>query len=172
MSRQVYLIGDSVIKIYVEGGLESSVHSLATEVTHSIAIILFLFFSFCFTSYKLYSLSLQLEFYGLVEKVKSPLRDHIPDILASGIVLHENGSYRTVPWDGKAVPDEIAKCGLIFGNCITEGFPLGVWSKQLFQFQQDGRLMPDDRHTNSIASTKIWPYTVTKRCEGQVFAHL
>ncbi|XXG40438.1 hypothetical protein AAC387_Pa01g1154 [Persea americana] len=143
-SNPVYLIGDSVIKIYVEGGLESSVHSLATE----------------------------LEFYGLVEKVKSPLRDHIPDILASGIVLHENGSYRTVPWDGKAVPDEIAKCGLIFGNCITEGFPLGVWSKQLFQFRQDGRLMPDDRHTNSIASTKIWPYIVTKRCKGQVFAHL
>lgn len=43
MSCQVYLIGDSVIKIYVEGGLESSVHSLATEVTHAITtIVLFL----------------------------------------------------------------------------------------------------------------------------------
>lgn len=117
-------------------------------------------------------MSLQLEFYSLVQKVESPLRGHIPDILASGIVLHENGSYKTIPWDGKRVPDVIAKCDLIFGNCITDGFPLGVRSKQLFQFRQDGRLTSNGGYTNSFASTKIWPYIIAKRCKGQVFAHL
>ncbi|XP_077249906.1 transferases, transferring glycosyl groups isoform X2 [Tasmannia lanceolata] len=140
-SNPVYLIGDHAIKIYVEGGLESSIHSLGTE----------------------------LEFYGLLSKVKSPLRDHIPEVLASGILVHENDSYRTMPWDGKGVPDAISMGNFIFGNHMGDGFSFGVWSKTQFEFEKAGN---KNGPSNSTASTRTWPYIITKRCKGDIFAHL
>lgn len=35
LSEQVFLVSDSVVKLYVEGGLEASIHSLGAEVTFS-----------------------------------------------------------------------------------------------------------------------------------------
>ncbi|XP_058087090.1 lysine-specific demethylase JMJ21 isoform X2 [Magnolia sinica] len=140
-SNPVYLTGDKVIKIYVEGGLESSIHSLGTE----------------------------LEFYSLLDKVKSPLREHIPNVLASGILFHESGSHRIVPWDGKGVPDVIAKCDLVRGNCTTDGFHFGVWSKKQLEARKDGSLLPI---ATASAQPRIWPYIITKRCKGNIFANL
>ncbi|XP_042493382.1 F-box protein At1g78280-like isoform X2 [Macadamia integrifolia] len=141
-SNPVFLVDGYVIKIYVEGGLESSIHGLGTE----------------------------LEFYSLLYKVNSSLKDHIPSVLASGILIYENGSYKTVPWDGNGVPDVITKCNLVPGKSAENGFPFGVWSKQQFEYREAG--IPIHELVNPVASTKIWPYIITRRCEGYIFAHL
>ncbi|EXB75365.1 F-box protein [Morus notabilis] len=80
-SNPVYLLGDCVVKIFVEDGLEASLYGLGTE----------------------------LEFHNLVNKANSPLQNHIPQVLGSGILYLENGSYKIVPWDGSTVPDVISK---------------------------------------------------------------
>ncbi|KAK1287804.1 F-box protein [Acorus calamus] len=133
-SNPVYLISGYVIKIYVEGGLESSVHSLGSE----------------------------LEFYTLLKEKSSPLIDNIPGVMASGFVVHENSSIRTVPWDGKGVPHEISKFDWVNENLAIDGFHFGVWSKQQFEFREMG----------ISACTGIWPYLITKRCKGDIFANL
>ncbi|KAJ4965124.1 hypothetical protein NE237_016973 [Protea cynaroides] len=141
-SNPVFLIDDYVIKIYVEGGLESSIHGLGTE----------------------------LEFYSLLHKANCSLKDHIPNVLASGILLYENGSYTIVPWDGNGVPEVIAKCNLVPGKSTGDGFPFGVWSKQQLEYREAG--IPFHDLVKSVACTKIWPYIITRRCEGDIFAHL
>ncbi|EHA8587360.1 putative F-box protein [Cocos nucifera] len=132
-SNPVFLVSDYVIKIYAEGGLESAIHGLGTE----------------------------LEFYNLLHKAKSPLIDHVPEILASGILVYESGRYRTFRWEGKGVPDVIVNCNLK-GGCIEDCFPFGVWSKIQFLLKKSA----------AASFTRIWPYIVTKRCKGNIFAHL
>ncbi|KAK9269878.1 hypothetical protein L1049_025451 [Liquidambar formosana] len=141
-SNPVYLIADCVIKIYVEGGLEASIHGLGTE----------------------------LEFYSLLSKVNSPLKNHIPDILASGILFLENGSYTIVPWDGKGVPDVISKCNLIPEDCMEDGFPFGLWSKKQFEYRNAGTSLNES--ISSAGCARIWPYIITKRCKGKIYAQL
>ncbi|XP_020092912.1 F-box protein At1g78280 isoform X3 [Ananas comosus] len=133
-SNPVFLVSNYVIKIYVEGGLESTIHGFDTE----------------------------LEFYNLLYKVNSPLKEHVPDIVASGFIVHENGVYRTVPWNGKGLPEVIANC---FPEKVTSSddcFSFGVWSKKQFEL----------RRSEAVSETRIWPYLVTKRCKGDIFAHI
>ncbi|CAL5385904.1 unnamed protein product [Camellia sinensis] len=141
-SNPVYLISDHVIKLYVEDGLEFSLNALGTE----------------------------LEFYSLLCKVDSPLKNHIPGVLASGILFIENGSYKIVPWDGKGVPDVIASCNLIPENSLEVDFPFGVWSKKNFEIKKAG--MSINELISSGDGSRIWPYIVTKRCKGKTFAEL
>ncbi|KAF6170322.1 hypothetical protein GIB67_043012 [Kingdonia uniflora] len=141
-SQQVYLTANSVVKIYVEEGLESCIHGLGTE----------------------------LEFYSLLHKVNSTLKDHIPDVLASGILFQENGCYKIVPWDGKGVPDVIAKCNLIMEKSVADNFPFGVWSKNEFECRKAG--VPVSDSLNSAGCTKIWPYIITARCKGDILGHI
>lgn len=141
-SNPVYLISDSVVKLFVEGGLEASIHSLGAE----------------------------LEFYSLLCKVNSPLKDHIPDVLASGILFLDNGSYTIVPWDGKGVPDVIAKCNLVPAKCMEDGFSFGVWSKKDFEYKKAGASTYES--ISSAECAGIWPYIITKRCKGKIFARL
>ncbi|KAK9130103.1 hypothetical protein Sjap_010590 [Stephania japonica] len=142
-SNPVYLNEDYVIKIYVERGLESSLHGLGTE----------------------------LEFYSLLQKVNSQLKDHIPVVLASGILFQENDSLGTVPWDGKGIPEVVSNCEFIEDkkNHI-DGYSFGVWSKKHLECKRAG--MPLNQSTSSIGSTRIWPYMITKRCKGDIFAEL
>ncbi|XP_061353382.1 lysine-specific demethylase JMJ21 isoform X2 [Gastrolobium bilobum] len=139
-SNPVYLVGNSVVKIFVEGGLEASLYGLGTE----------------------------LEFYSLLHEVNSPLRKHIPDVLASGIVYLENGSYTNLTWDGKGVPDVIAESNLIRKKCDVDGFSFGVWSKKQLEYRNAGMLVDGSVSGHS----SIWPYMITKRCEGNMFAEL
>ncbi|KAG6705463.1 hypothetical protein I3842_07G180400 [Carya illinoinensis] len=141
-SNPVYLIGDSVVKIFVEGGLEASMYGLGTE----------------------------LEFYNLVHKVNSHLKKHIPDVLASGILYLENGSYTVVPWDGKGVPDVIAKSNLIPEKCELDGYAFGLWSKKQFEYRKAATSIHES--ISSAGCMTIWPYIITKRCEGNIFAQL
>ncbi|KNA15547.1 hypothetical protein SOVF_097330 [Spinacia oleracea] len=141
-SNPVYLISENVIKIYVEGGLEASLYSLGTE----------------------------LEFYNLLLQVKSPLKDHVPDVLASGFISLENGSYTIVPWDGKEVPHVIADHNSISGDCKGYGNSFGLWRKKLFDYKTAG--FPASEVSNVSGNKRIWPYIVTKKCRGKIFAEL
>lgn len=141
-SNPVYLIAESVIKIYVEGGLESSLYSLGTE----------------------------LEFYNLLLQVESPLKEHVPDVLASGFISLENGAYTVVPWDGKGVPHVIAEYNPISENCQVIESSFGLWSKKLFDYKAAG--FPASEISNISGNKRIWPYIVTKRCKGKIFAEL
>ncbi|KAL6962751.1 hypothetical protein U1Q18_037708 [Sarracenia purpurea var. burkii] len=141
-SNPVYLIADHVIKLYVEGGLEASLHSLGSE----------------------------LEFNSLLCKVESHLKNHIPGILGSGIVFIENGSYKIVPWDGKGVPNVIASCIFLPENCLGVDFSFSVWSKIHFELRKAGISVTESM--GSGVCSRIWPYIITKRCKGKTFAEL
>ncbi|GAV83265.1 LOW QUALITY PROTEIN: F-box domain-containing protein/Cupin_8 domain-containing protein, partial [Cephalotus follicularis] len=141
-SNPVYLSDNFVVKIFVEGGLEATLYGLGTE----------------------------LEFYNVLCKVDSPLKNHVPDILASGILYVENGSYRIEPWDGKGVPDVIRECIVIPKKGLENGFPFGVWSKKQFEYKKAGISICEPM--TSVRCTGIWPYLITKRCKGKIFGQL
>lgn len=141
-SNPVYLIADHVIKIFVEGGLEASLHGLGTE----------------------------LEFYRLLAKVSSPLKDHIPDFLASGFVILDNRAVKVESWDGREVPQLLSGCKPTLQIFKGNGFPFGLWSKKQYDYRTAGLLKYNS--VNSDGCSKIWPYIITKRCKGKIFAQL
>ncbi|XP_039049937.1 F-box protein At1g78280-like isoform X2 [Hibiscus syriacus] len=143
MIWKVYVMDEYVIKIFAEGGLSSSIFDLGTE----------------------------LEFYSALSEVNSPLKNHIPNVLASGILHLENGSYKIDSWDGKTVPSVIRNCDLIPEKLTGDAFPFGVRSKKLFEYKKD--VSPEYEPDNSEESTIIFlPYLITKRCKGKIFAKL
>lgn len=113
---------------------------------------------------------LQLEFYSVLHKVNSPLKNHVPEILASGILYVENGTYKIVPWDGKGVPNVLGKSKVIPVNCKENDFPFGVWAKKQYECIKAG--LPINEQNNSAGCTKMWPFIITKRCKGKIFAEL
>lgn len=112
----------------------------------------------------------QLEFYDLLCKGNSPLKNHIPEVLSSGILYLESGAYKIVPWDGKKIPDVIAKCNLIPEMYQGNDFPFGVWSKKQFEFRKAGLWIYEP--IEPAEPKNIWPYIITKRCRGKMFAQL
>ncbi|XVE55528.1 hypothetical protein DITRI_Ditri03aG0166000 [Diplodiscus trichospermus] len=140
-SNPVYVMDEYVVKIFVEGGLESSIYGLGTE----------------------------LEFYSTLCEVNSPLKNHTPNVLASGILHLENGSCKIDSWDGKEVPDVIGKCNF-FPEDTSDIFPFGVRNKKLFEYRNAGS--PEYGPDSTAGSTSIWPYLITKRCKGKIFAQL
>nr|XP_043615295.1 F-box protein At1g78280 [Erigeron canadensis] len=142
-SNPVYLVGDNVVKIFVEDGLEASLHALGTE----------------------------LEFYSLMQKSDCTLKNHVPNILASGIVLLKDGTYKIMPWDGKGVPDIIAKHRtMVLGTFTDHEYPFGIWSKKQFEYRKAG--MSLEELAKAGGHSNIWPYIITKRCKGKIFAEL
>ncbi|CAL1390313.1 unnamed protein product [Linum trigynum] len=142
-SNPVYLLPDCVVKIFVEGGLETSMYGLGTE----------------------------LQFYSLLHKVSSPLERFVPEVLASGIVYFEKGSHKILPWNGKGVPKIDNMSTLMSAVREEDEFPFGVWSKNMFELSRANKL--SNESANAITgSTKIWPFIVTKRCKGKIFAEL
>jgi len=113
---------------------------------------------------------LQLEFQSRLHEANSPLSKHIPDILASGIIYLENGSYTNLSWDGKGVPDVIVKNNIISGKCSVDDFSFGVWGRKQLEYRNAG--MPVDGSGSLAGHSNIWPYMITKRCEGNIFAEL
>ncbi|MBA0691839.1 hypothetical protein Goari_009445, partial [Gossypium aridum] len=142
-SNPVYVMDEYVVKIFAEGGPQSSIFDLGTE----------------------------LEFYSTISEVNSPLKNHIPNVLASGILHLENGSYNIDSWDGKKVPDVIRKCSLIPEKGTGDVFPFGVQSKILFTYRKD--VSPENGPDDSDESTIVLlPYLITKRCKGEIFTEL
>ncbi|KAG8503228.1 hypothetical protein CXB51_001046 [Gossypium anomalum] len=141
-SNPVYVMDEYVVKIFVEGGLEASILGLGTE----------------------------LEFYNTLCEVDSPLKNYIPTVLASGILHLENGSFEIDSWDGKKVPGVLAKCNLIPEMGKGDVFPFGIRSKKLVEYRKAG--LPESGPDSSAVSNSIWPYLITKRCKGKIYAQL
>ncbi|KFK42213.1 hypothetical protein AALP_AA2G226200 [Arabis alpina] len=141
-SNPVYLLSDYAIKLFVEGGLEQSMYGLGTE----------------------------LEFYDILGRADSSLKSHIPNVLASGILFFEKGSYKVVPWDGKRIPDIISSSNLEFDAAMMNSeFPFGIWNKTLREHRFQGK-PPSDSF--SSLSSHVWPYIITQRCKGKIFGLL
>ncbi|KAL8231955.1 hypothetical protein R6Q57_001733 [Mikania cordata] len=141
-SNPVYLVHDNVVKIFVEDGLQASLHALGTE----------------------------LEFYSIMQRSECSLKNHVPNIAASGIIFLENGSYKIIPWDGKGLPDVITKHSTLDDIIPNSEYPFGIWSKKLFEYKKAG--MSLEELVSSGGQSNIWPYIVTKRCKGKIFAEL
>ncbi|CAI8599082.1 unnamed protein product [Vicia faba] len=141
-SNPVYLVGNYVVKIFVEGGLEACLYCLGTE----------------------------LQFNSLLLEANSSIRKHIPSVMASGVVYLEDGSYTNLSWDGKGVPSVISKTNIITEKCNVDGFAFGVWGKKLLEYRNAG--IPVDGSISLACNSSIWPYVITKRCEGNMFADL
>lgn len=90
--------------------------------------------------------------------------------MASGLIYLDDGSYTIVRWDGKGVPDVIAKFDLIQENFLELDYPFGIWSRKQFEYQKAGMQCYESFATGGCS--KIWPYIVTKRCKGRIFADL
>ncbi|KAK4274126.1 hypothetical protein QN277_017404 [Acacia crassicarpa] len=141
-SNPVFLVGNTVVKIFVEGGLEAALYGLGTE----------------------------LEFYNILHEVNSSLKNHIPEVLGCGILYLDNGTYTNLPWDGKGVPDIVTKNNLTGQKCGVDDFSFGVWGKKQFEYRNAE--MPKPESISSAGPSNIWPYIITKRCEGKIFAEL
>lgn len=155
-----------MIKILVEGGIEASLHSLGAEVS---SLSTFFTSFYCSCVLMLMFTLFQLEFYSTLQKVSSPLKEHIPDVLASGILYIENGLFRVVPWDGKDVPEVISNSVPLLGKHQLGDYPYGIWSKGQFEYKKAG-MSPHELETSN--NLKVWPYVVTRRCRGKIFADL
>ncbi|KAK4747488.1 hypothetical protein SAY87_014074 [Trapa incisa] len=141
-SNPVYLMDDYVVKIFVEGGLENSMYCLGTE----------------------------LEFYALLHEFSTSLQNYMPEILASGIIYLENGSFTVISWDGRGIPKLIADCNLFPVKYREENFPFGLWNKKQYELRRSGTSATD--LACPTGSSQIWPYVITKRCQGKMFAQL
>ncbi|WCJ43496.1 Bifunctional arginine demethylase and lysyl-hydroxylase JMJD6 [Euphorbia peplus] len=141
-SNPVYLLADHAVKIFVEGGVEASMYGLGTE----------------------------LQFYDGLNTVDSPLKNYVPEILASGILYLQNGNKKIVPWDGKGIPSVISECNLIPEKSEDDDFPFGLWAKKQYDCRKAG--MPVSEQTDLVGHTHIWPFIITKRCKGKIFAEL
>ncbi|KAK8692331.1 hypothetical protein V6N13_075799 [Hibiscus sabdariffa] len=142
-SNPVYVMDEYVVKIFAEGGPQSSIFDLGTE----------------------------LEFYSTLCEVNSPLKNHIPNVLASGILHMENGSYKIDPWDGKTVPDVIRNITMLPENGTGDAFPFGVRSKKLFKYR---KIVSTEYGADSSEEPSIilLPYLITNRCKGKIYAKL
>lgn len=105
-----------------------------------------------------------------MQKSESSLKNYVPNILASGFIILENGSYKIIPWDGKGVPDVVTKHSMIDDIVPNTEYPFGVWSKKLFEYKKAGMSLED--LISSAGHLNIWPYIITKRCKGKIYADL
>lgn len=160
----MYLLSDYAIKLFVEGGLEQSMYGLGTEASKLLTISLI-----CYNYNSLFSF-VQLEFYDILSRADSPLKSHIPNVFATGILFLEKGSYKVVPWDGKRIPEIISTSNIDFdASMLNNEFPFGIWSKKLLEHRNQG--MPAQDSLSSLSS-QVWPYIITKRCKGKIFAQM
>ncbi|CAA0840479.1 F-box protein [Striga hermonthica] len=141
-SNPVYLTGDYVVKIFAEGGLEASLYGLGTE----------------------------LEFHNLLNNQNSSIKNYIPSVLASGILVSEHGSFRVFPWDGRGIPEVITSSNLLSVHQTEADYPFGVWGKKEFEYQNAGKQLHESGDCSK--SSYMWPYIVTERCRGRIFADL
>uniref|UniRef100_A0A0D6R5E3 JmjC domain-containing protein n=1 Tax=Araucaria cunninghamii TaxID=56994 RepID=A0A0D6R5E3_ARACU len=142
-SNPVYLIGEYVIKLYVEGGLESAVHCLGAE----------------------------LEFYDLLCDSGSPLINHVPYIFRSGFLSFSDGSYESTLWDGKEVPPIIAEFNLLAINSFPCDYSFSTWNKAKVESTVLEKKQSYKEESCSTANMSVWPYLIAKRCRGENVSH-
>lgn len=140
-------------------------------------------------TYCLCTQMMQLQFYSLLNKTDSKLRDSIPSLVASGIVLPDVMDYKVRPWDGsgefpviyeaQSMGKKRQRDSLEFdkGRCRTK------WSETEFLKVSIGK--NDDVEKSELPESEscigqsaeeedpmFWPYIVHKRCDGSNLEHV
>jgi len=128
---------------------------------------------------------MQLQFYSLLNKTDSKLRDTIPSLVASGIVLPDGIDYKVLPWDGSGefpIVHEVPSNGKKRQRDISEVDKSRCrtkWSKTEFSRASIDESNDDEdseypeskncgRQTAEEEDLIFWPYVVQKRCDGSI----
>jgi hypothetical protein len=132
---------------------------------------------------------LQLQFYSL-NKTDSKLRDTIPSLVASGVVLPEDMDYKVQSWDGSGefpVVLEAQSIGKKRQRDISELDKSECRTKlsetefaRVSIHKNDGdedSELPESKSCNGQSAEKgddpiFWPYIVHKRCDGSNMEHV
>ena len=114
-------------------------------------------------------LSLQLEFYNLLNNSGSSLINHVPQVLATGILCLNNGSYEYALLDGKWVPPIIAKFDLFTENNWSSHYLFSTWNKADVEINISGLKKSCHEENCFNTSTSVWTYLITMRCKGENF---
>ncbi|KAG0565056.1 hypothetical protein KC19_8G160000 [Ceratodon purpureus] len=157
-SNPVYLLGDFAIKLCVEeGGPWVAIDGLRSE----------------------------LQFYSLLNKTDSKLKDTIPSLVASGIVLPDDMDYKVQSWDGSGefpVVYEGQSIGKKRQRDISE-FDNSDCRTKLSEaefarvsidknnFDKDPELPESNSCIGEEDGPMFWPYIVQKRCDGSNLEH-
>lgn len=117
---------------------------------------------------------MQLQFYSLLNKTDSKLRDTIPSLVASGIVLPDGIDYKVQPWDGSGefpIVHEVPSIGqkrqrdiseVDESRCRTKRSETEFTRVSIDKNNDDGRQMAEED------DPIFWPYVVQKRCDGSI----
>ncbi|BBN10747.1 histone arginine demethylase JMJD6 [Marchantia polymorpha subsp. ruderalis] len=143
-SNPVYLVGEYVIKIYIqEGGPDASIEGLGSE----------------------------LNLYALLKESGSSLQQVIPEFVASGILYPVGDNYKAVSWDGTG------DCSLVYKKDMPAGKKRHRDSIKNANLRVRTKWSANSNALKVLNSTgcesgdeeeeiKLWPYLITKRCEG------
>ena len=126
---------------------------------------------------------MQLQFYSLLNKTGSKLRDTIPSLVASGIVLPNDMDYKIQPWDGSGefpVVHEAQSIGKKRQRNISK-FEKSM-CKTKWSATEFARISIDESDYDKYSQLSepkscigrsaekddpvLWPYIVHKRCDG------
>ncbi|KAJ0959938.1 hypothetical protein J5N97_000295 [Dioscorea zingiberensis] len=66
--------------------------------------------------------------------------------------------------------DLIANCNFIREKVKGDVSPFGVWRKKQFEYRKAG--VSTNESVSLAEYTRIWPYLITKRCKGKIYAEL
>ncbi|XP_024388879.1 lysine-specific demethylase JMJ21 isoform X3 [Physcomitrium patens] len=149
-SNPVYFVGDFVIKLCVEeGGPWVATDGLRTE----------------------------LQFYSLLNETGSPLKDTIPSLVASGIVLPDGKDYKVEPWNGYEDCSRVVEAhsvGMKRSRNISKldksRYRTNCSEAELAKVSIDDNAKDAEYNENQITGlndeTVFWPYIVHKRRDG------
>jgi hypothetical protein len=148
MKMQVYLVGNHVIKLCLkEDGTLAAINGLRS----------------------------QLQFYHELVQSKSSLRNCVPTLIATGILIKDGEEYRVLPWDGTSEcpsVNRVEKVGKKRQQDVAEDYKItcrAKWSDS--QIEKEETSMGQCNGSVNMRTSKeeepiLWPFLVEKRCEG------
>ncbi|CAK9218145.1 unnamed protein product [Sphagnum troendelagicum] len=147
-SNPVYLVGNHVIKLCLkEDGTLAAINGLRS----------------------------QLQFYHELVQSKSSLRNCVPTLIATGILIKDGEEYRVLPWDGTSEcpsVNRVEKVGKKRQQDVAEDYKItcrAKWSDS--QIEKEETSMGQRNGSVNMRTSKeeepiLWPFLVEKRCEG------
>ncbi|CAK9268959.1 unnamed protein product [Sphagnum jensenii] len=147
-SNPVYLVGNHVIKLCLkEDGTLAAINGLRS----------------------------QLQFYHELVQSKSSLRNCVPTLIATGILIKDGEEYRALPWDGTSEcpsVNRVEKVGKKRQQDVAEDYKItcrAKWSDS--QIEKEETSMGQCNGLVNMRTSKeeepiLWPFLVEKRCEG------
>lgn len=120
---------------------------------------------------------IQLQFYSLLNETGSPLKDTIPSLVASGIVLPDGKDYKVEPWNGYEDCSRVVEAhsvGMKRSRNISKldksRYRTNCSEAELAKVSIDDNAKDAEYNENQITGlndeTVFWPYIVHKRRDG------